>query len=85
MHARTFSVDESGRLLVAANQVSVTKRGGATDTRVPASLAVFRIGQDGRLSFVRKYDVVTDDGRTLMWAGLLTLPGVTVENIFHRR
>jgi 6-phosphogluconolactonase (cycloisomerase 2 family) len=75
MHARTFTLDDGGRLLVAANQNAVTKREGTTDTRVPASLAVFRIGADGKLSFVRKYDVETGQGRSLMWVGMLTLAG----------
>jgi 6-phosphogluconolactonase (cycloisomerase 2 family) len=70
MHARTFSLDADARILVAANQNAVTKADG---TRVPASLAVFRIAADGKLTFVRKYDVETGNGRTLMWAGLVRL------------
>ncbi len=73
MHARTFALDDGGRILVAANQNAVTRRDGATETRVPASLAAFRIAADGKLSFVRKYDVETGQGRSLMWVGLLTL------------
>ena len=42
MHARTFTLDAGSGLLVAANQNAVTKADG---TRVPASLAVFRIGE----------------------------------------
>lgn len=74
MHARTFTLDEGGRILVAANQNAVTKREGTTETRVPASLAVFRIGADGKLTFARKYDVETGQGGSLMWVGMLTLP-----------
>ena len=73
MHPRTFTLDDGGRLLVAANQTAIIKREGERDVRVPASLAVFRIGADGKLAFVRKYDVVTDQGRTLMWVGMVTL------------
>ena len=69
MHARTFTLDEGARVLIAANQNAVTKRQGTTETLVPASLAVFRIGANGKLSFVRKYDVETGLGRTLMWVG----------------
>ncbi len=68
MHARTFTLDAVSALLVAANQNSVTKTDGS---RVPASLAVFRIADDGRLSFLRKYDVETGQGGSLMWAGFL--------------
>ena len=68
MHARTFTLDSEAGLLVAANQNAVTKADG---TRVSASLAVFRIGSTGALTFLRKYDVETGRGDTLMWAGLL--------------
>ena len=52
MHARTFTLDPSSALLVAANQNAVTKADGS---RVPASLAVFRVASDGKLAFLRKY------------------------------
>jgi 6-phosphogluconolactonase (cycloisomerase 2 family) len=71
MHARTFTLDADAKLLVAANQNAVTKADG---TRVPASLAVFRTGDDGRLTFVRKYEIATGQGGSLMWAGFLRLP-----------
>ncbi|HUP39677.1 MAG TPA: beta-propeller fold lactonase family protein [Vicinamibacterales bacterium] len=70
MHARTFALDAMSALLVAANQNAVTK---PDRTSVPASLAVFRVGEDGKLSFLRKYDVDTGDGRSLMWAGFVRL------------
>ena len=70
MHARTFTLDSVSALLVAANQNAVTKADGA---HVPASLAVFRIAENGRLAFVRKYDVKTGQGASLMWAGFLRL------------
>ena len=68
MHARTFTLDAVSGLLVAANQNGVTKPDG---TRVPASLAVFRIASDGTLSLARKYDIDTPQGSGLMWAGLI--------------
>lgn len=70
MHARTFTLDAASALLVAANQNAVTKRDGS---RVPASLAVFRIGDNGTLQLLRKYDVETDQARSLMWAGFLRI------------
>jgi hypothetical protein len=39
---------------------------------VSASLAVFRIGKDGKLDFVRAYDVDTKPGN-LFWMGLIAL------------
>jgi 6-phosphogluconolactonase len=70
MHTRTFTLDSVSALLVAANQNAVTKADG---TRIPASLAVFRVADNGKLSFLRKYDVETGQGRSLMWAGFLRL------------
>ena len=70
MHARTFALDAPSGLLIAANQNAVTKPDG---TRVPASLAVFRVAENGKLAFLRKYDVDTGDGRTLMWTGFVRM------------
>ena len=68
MHARTFTLDAASNLLVAANQNAVIKPDG---TRVPASLAVFRMAETGKLAFLRKYDIETGEGRTLMWTGFV--------------
>jgi len=42
---------------------------------VPAGLSVFTIGNDGKLSFVRKYDIEADQtaGRSLFWIGMASL------------
>jgi 6-phosphogluconolactonase len=71
---RTFALDASGRILVAANQNSMTVREGQQARAIPAGLAVFRIRADGKLDFVRKYDVATDGARNLFWMGLVSLP-----------
>ena len=45
----------------------------ATGTRtVPASLALFRIADDGKLDFVRKYDVEVGD-KQMFWMGMVGL------------
>jgi 6-phosphogluconolactonase (cycloisomerase 2 family) len=72
--ARTFALDPSGRMLVAGNQVPFLMRRGPTVTTVPASLAVYRIGDDGKLDFVRKYDVEATSSNSLFWIGLVALP-----------
>jgi len=74
MHPRTFALDPSGRLLVAANQMPLQVRDSAGVRMVPASLAVYRIRGDGKLDFARKYDVETGGGKTLFWMGLVGLP-----------
>jgi 6-phosphogluconolactonase (cycloisomerase 2 family) len=74
VHPRTFAIDPSGRILVVANmqQVLVREKDGVQP--LPANLAVFRIGNDGKLSFVRKYDQDTSGGKNLFWTGMVELP-----------
>jgi 6-phosphogluconolactonase (cycloisomerase 2 family) len=69
---RTFALDASGRLLVVGNQTPLAVREGERTRAVPASLAVFKVGGDGKLEFVRTYDVDTDPdaGRSLFWVGI---------------
>ena len=74
MHPRTFAIDSSGRILVVANQMSLSVREGDGVRTVPASLSAFRVRADGKLDFVRKYDVQVGPGRNLFWAGLVSLP-----------
>jgi 6-phosphogluconolactonase len=39
---------------------------------LPAALVVYRIGGDGKLEFVRKYDV--DTGKVMQfWSGMVTV------------
>ena len=72
IHCRTFHIDPSGRLLVAAHIMGLPVREGAAIRVVPASLAVFRIGTDGKLDFARKYDVDVAD-KTMFWMGMVGL------------
>jgi len=73
VQARTFAIDPSGQLLVAANIQSITMKDGDAFNVVPACLSLFRIGNDGTLTFVRKVDV--EVGTDLMfWMGLVALP-----------
>lgn len=60
--------------MVAANIMPFLVRDGdAAPRMVPASLSVLRIGSDGRLDYVRKYDV--DVGSpTMFWMGMVKLP-----------
>jgi 6-phosphogluconolactonase len=62
---RTFALDPSAQMLVVGNQTAVSG--------LPASLAAFRVRPDGKLDFVRKYDVDTSSG-SLFWMGIVPLP-----------
>ena len=72
IHCRNFHIDPSGRLLVASHIMGLPVRDGTATRFVPACLSVFRIGEDGRLDFVRKYDVETDN-RQMFWMGMVAL------------
>ena len=74
MQPRTFALDPGGRILIAANQSPFLVRDGSRVTTVPASLAVFRVQADGKLDFVRKYDVAATPANSLAWMGILALP-----------
>jgi 6-phosphogluconolactonase len=72
-HARTFSIDPTGRILVAASIADMWVREGDGVRHVPAALTVFRIGNDGRLDFARKIDVELGGGLQ-WWTGFVELP-----------
>jgi hypothetical protein len=64
---RTFTIDSTGTFLVVANHSTLgvrTARGDAA--AVPRSWVVYRIGDDGGLALVRRYDRRIAD---LFWIG----------------
>ncbi len=74
MTPRTFALDPTARILVAANQLPLPVGAGANASEVPPNLAVFRIRGDGKLDFVRTYSVDAHDGEMMFWMGLVPLP-----------
>jgi 6-phosphogluconolactonase (cycloisomerase 2 family) len=71
-HPRTFSLDASGKLLVAGSLAPTAVREGGKVVEIPAGLSVFRVGPDGKLDFVRKYAL--DVGAyTQWWSGMVAL------------
>ena len=72
IHPRTFHIDPSGRMLVAQHNLPVNARDGAGVKTVSAGLSVLRIGTDGKLDFVRKYDVDVGD-KLMFWMGMVPL------------
>jgi 6-phosphogluconolactonase len=69
-YLRTFGIDPGGRVLIAASVWPMPMREGPT---LPAALSMFRIGGDGKLDFVRKYDVEATTQKQQFWAGMVTL------------
>ena len=69
IHLRTFAIDPSGKLLIASSIQPMAMRDGST---LSAAQVVYRIGDDGKLTFMRKYDV--DTGKVMQfWTGIVTL------------
>jgi DNA-binding beta-propeller fold protein YncE len=71
-HVRTFSIDPSGKIMVAASIAGIGLREGDDVRNVPAALTVFRILDDGKLQFVRKLDVDVG-GKFQWWTGFVDL------------
>jgi DNA-binding beta-propeller fold protein YncE len=73
VHPRTFALDPSGKILAVANQMPAAVRDGANISSLPAGLTIFRVGDDGKLSFAHKYDIETGGGRSLFWTGIVSV------------
>jgi 6-phosphogluconolactonase (cycloisomerase 2 family) len=69
-YLRTFGVDPSGKLLIAAALWPMPMRDGTTQ---PAAIVLYRIGNDGKLAFARKYDIDASEQKQQFWAGMVTL------------
>ena len=72
IHPRTFHIDPSGRMLVAQHNLPVDVKDGNAIRTAPAGLSAFRIGDDGKLTYVRKYDIDVAD-KTMFWMGMVKL------------
>ena len=72
IHPRTFSLDPSGKMMVAANLQTMLVRDGDGVKTVPANLATFHVGPDGKLAFAHNYEVDTGDAMQF-WSGMVAL------------
>ena len=72
LHPRTFHIDPSGRMLVAQHNLPVDVRDGDAVRTVAAGLSVFRMNEDGTLTFARTYDIDVG-GTTMWWMGMVPL------------
>jgi 6-phosphogluconolactonase (cycloisomerase 2 family) len=69
---RTFTVDPSHQFLIVGNQKQEFVRQGATLATELPNVAVFRIGADGELTFVAKYDQMSGE---VVWVGSTAVTG----------
>lgn len=72
IHPRTFHIDPSGRMMVLQHNRPAQLRDGSAIRTVAAGLSVLRIGDDGKLTFVRKYDIDVGD-ELMFWMGMVPL------------
>ena len=72
IHVRTFAFDPSGRMMVAGSIEDINVRDGDKVVKAPATLSVSKVGADGKLEFVRKYDLETN-GKIHYWMGMFAL------------
>lgn len=72
-YLRTFGIDPAGRILVAASVWPMPMREAKDITTLPAAIVMFRIGGDGKLAFVRKYEIDATVQKQQFWAGMVTL------------
>jgi 6-phosphogluconolactonase len=72
-YLRTFGIDRGGRILVTASVWPIPVREGTKITTLPAAISVFRIGGDGKLELVRKYDIDATAQKQQFWAGMVAL------------
>jgi 6-phosphogluconolactonase len=68
---RTFGLDPTGRMLVAANAETRWVRNGAEVREVSANLSTFKVHDDGRLELMHRYDVALPPGRAITWGGVV--------------
>jgi 6-phosphogluconolactonase len=73
VYPRTFALDPSARMLVVTDVEPKLMRDGATFKTIPANIATFRVGSDGKLTFANNYEVDTG-GELQFWSGMV-LPG----------
>jgi len=71
-HPRTFGLDSSGRMMAVGALAPTAIRRDGKIVVVPAGITVFKVSADGKLDFVRKYDL--DVGKlTQWWSGMIPL------------
>jgi 6-phosphogluconolactonase len=71
-HPRTFGLDSSGRMMAVGALAPTAIRRDGKVVVIPAGITVFKVSADGKLDFIRKYDL--DVGKlTQWWSGMIPL------------
>jgi 6-phosphogluconolactonase (cycloisomerase 2 family) len=72
-YLRTFGIDPEGRILITASVWPMPVREGNDVKTIPAAIGLFRVGSDGKLEFIRNYDIDATTQKQQFWAGMVTL------------
>lgn len=70
IHDRTFHIDPTGRLLATAHVRTLEVNTDGATRIFPAGVTLFRIGDNGRLDYIRKYDFDVGS-QQLFWMGMV--------------
>jgi 6-phosphogluconolactonase (cycloisomerase 2 family) len=72
VYPRTFALDPSARMLVVTDVEPKLMRDGAGIKTIPANIATFRVGDDGKLTFANNYEIDAG-GELQFWSGMVTV------------
>jgi 6-phosphogluconolactonase (cycloisomerase 2 family) len=70
---RSIQIEPGGRVMVVHNNISTSIREDGDVRPVTAGMSVYRIGDDGRLTYLRSYDL-EGSKFTNYWLGIVQLP-----------
>ncbi len=72
VYPRTFAIDAGKSVMVVGNEKTLVVNSGGRVRRILPSLVVFRIGDDGRLTFVNQL-THPDNGEVCFWVDVLPM------------
>lgn len=72
IYPRTFALDPSARMLAVTDVEPKLTRNAPGLMTIPANIATFSVGSDGRLKFTNNYEIDTA-GQLQFWSGMVAL------------
>jgi 6-phosphogluconolactonase len=72
IYPRTFALDPSARMLAVTDVETRLARDHIGVTTIPANIATFKVGDDGKLTFTNNYEIDTA-GNLQFWSGMVSV------------
>jgi 6-phosphogluconolactonase (cycloisomerase 2 family) len=72
IYPRTFALDPSARMLAVTDVETRLARDHIGVTTIPANIATFKVGADGKLTFTNNYEIDTG-GKLQFWSGMVSV------------